>query len=159
MSLLLWHAGVFLGAKSSSTTPTCLYHHQNNLKTDFIRDAKDRGLGVMAWTVNSTEEMEMVIMTGVDAIVTDHPEKIPVAAAKVRDKCRLLRPFWKPRATPATSAMVGMVSSTIYGSSERPAVPVQRAMLRPCPQSRSDRPTACSNGYFVFFPSRRFYPL
>lgn len=56
---------------------------QNNLKPDFIRDAQERGLGVMAWTVNSAEEMEMVMMTGVNAIVTDHPEKIAVVSAKV----------------------------------------------------------------------------
>lgn len=59
---------------------------QNNLKAEFVRDAKDRGLGIMAWTVNSVEEMEMVMMKGVDAIVTDHPERIPAVAAKVNEE-------------------------------------------------------------------------
>lgn len=64
---------------------------QNNCKPEFIRDAHARGLGVMAWTVNSAEEMEIVMSTGVDAIVTDHPERIATVSAKVR-----------PRATPPT---------------------------------------------------------
>ncbi|CAM9588702.1 unnamed protein product [Choristocarpus tenellus] len=56
---------------------------KHNCTPNFVRDAKERGLGVMAWTVNNCGEMEDLMRSGVDAIVTDHPEKVAPSHAKV----------------------------------------------------------------------------
>ena len=38
-----------------------------------MRNCKQRGKEVYAWTVNSSEELESVMMVGVDNVITDDP--------------------------------------------------------------------------------------
>ncbi len=42
----------------------------------FVEGARRRGLPVQVWTVNRDEEMERLIETGVDGIMTDRPERL-----------------------------------------------------------------------------------
>ena len=42
----------------------------------FVERARRRGLPVQVWTVNRDEQMERLIETGVDGIVTDRPERL-----------------------------------------------------------------------------------
>ncbi len=42
----------------------------------FVEGARRRGLPVQVWTVNREEDMERLIETGVDGIMTDRPERL-----------------------------------------------------------------------------------
>jgi glycerophosphoryl diester phosphodiesterase len=44
-----------------------------------IRYAREHGIKVIPWTVNSTEAFESLIAFGVDGIITDYPDLIPEA--------------------------------------------------------------------------------
>jgi glycerophosphoryl diester phosphodiesterase len=44
---------------------------------ELISFSKEKGMKVIPWTVNETEEMEKLIALGVDGIITDFPDRIP----------------------------------------------------------------------------------
>lgn len=50
---------------------SCLY---TQLSSENIKQAHDLGIKVMAWTVNSVEDAQMLINMGVDSIATDRPD-------------------------------------------------------------------------------------
>jgi glycerophosphoryl diester phosphodiesterase len=43
---------------------------------DLVRALCEKGLGLLAWTVNGPEDIRRMIMLGVDGIITDHPERV-----------------------------------------------------------------------------------
>lgn len=47
------------------------------LTADLMKAIKETGMEVWPWTVNDPSAMERMIRLGVDAIITDHPERIP----------------------------------------------------------------------------------
>ena len=49
---------------------------------DFLREYKESGLKIRVWTVNETEHMEKLFHAGVDAIITNYPDR----AVKIRDE-------------------------------------------------------------------------
>ena len=48
---------------------------------DFLREYKESGLKIRVWTVNEKEHMEKLIYAGVDAIITNYPDR----AVAIRD--------------------------------------------------------------------------
>jgi len=42
-----------------------------------IQMVRNRGMRIIPWTVNETEEMRALIALGVDGIITDYPDRIP----------------------------------------------------------------------------------
>lgn len=42
---------------------------------DFMKDCKEAGIKVHAWTINEEDYMEMACIMGVDAIITNYPDK------------------------------------------------------------------------------------
>jgi glycerophosphoryl diester phosphodiesterase len=43
---------------------------------EFVKAARERNLQIHVWTVNETEDMERLIKTGVDGIMTDYPDRL-----------------------------------------------------------------------------------
>ena len=41
----------------------------------FIEECKRKGLAVNVWTVNEEEHMKLAVSAGVDAIITNYPDK------------------------------------------------------------------------------------
>ncbi|MEO0629009.1 MAG: glycerophosphodiester phosphodiesterase family protein [Bacteroidota bacterium] len=48
-----------------------------NLGPAVVQKAKDLGSRVIPWTVNTTDEMQLLMELGVDGIITDYPDRIP----------------------------------------------------------------------------------
>lgn len=46
-----------------------------NLDIDLVKAAKAKGIGINTYTVNDQDEFDLVCSMGVDAIITDYPEK------------------------------------------------------------------------------------
>ena len=44
---------------------------------ELIRNAREKGIKVIPWTVNDTEKMKSLMELGVDGIITDYPNRIP----------------------------------------------------------------------------------
>jgi glycerophosphoryl diester phosphodiesterase len=63
-----------------------------DLTPALLKEAKDLGLTVLAWTVNDTAQMARLIDMGVDGIVTDRPDLLREEMAR--------RGLPLPRATP-----------------------------------------------------------
>jgi glycerophosphoryl diester phosphodiesterase len=63
-----------------------------DLTPALLKEAKDLGLTVLAWTVNDTAQMARLIDMGVDGIVTDRPDLLREEMAR--------RSLPLPRATP-----------------------------------------------------------
>ncbi|MBU8914084.1 MAG: glycerophosphodiester phosphodiesterase [Spirochaetales bacterium] len=42
----------------------------------FVRVARSRGIAVHVWTVNESEDMERILRTGVDGIISDRPDRL-----------------------------------------------------------------------------------
>ena len=43
---------------------------------EFVKAARERNLQVHVWTVNETKDMERLLKTGVDGIMTDYPDRL-----------------------------------------------------------------------------------
>ena len=48
---------------------------------DNVRDAHNRGLGVIVWTVNDETQMRRMIEIGVDGIISDYPDRLRAVAS------------------------------------------------------------------------------
>ncbi|HOC26350.1 MAG TPA: glycerophosphodiester phosphodiesterase family protein [bacterium] len=59
---------------------------QSLLSSERIESARARGIRVCAWTVNRVEEIERMITLGVDAIITNYPERFTLAMANLSRK-------------------------------------------------------------------------
>jgi len=42
---------------------------------DLVRTLRDKGIGLLGWTVNGSEDIRRMIALGLDGIITDHPER------------------------------------------------------------------------------------
>jgi glycerophosphoryl diester phosphodiesterase len=42
----------------------------------FVRVARSRGIAIQVWTVNEVEDMERILSSGVDGIITDRPDRL-----------------------------------------------------------------------------------
>ncbi len=51
----------------------------------FVRAAHERGFIVFSWTVNEEADMDRVIRLGVDAVITDHPDRLLRRLERHRD--------------------------------------------------------------------------
>ena len=83
-----WTAGLDINAFAGSTArmvqafgaPTWSSYYRN-LDADNIAEAHALALKVTAWTVNDEGEMARLIAQGVDAIITDYPDRLRRVAA------------------------------------------------------------------------------
>ena len=64
------------------------------LTSNFIRDARARGIHVDAWTINTREEMRQVAGLGVTGIITDRPD-LGLAVRTGYHACPSTRPIAK----------------------------------------------------------------
>lgn len=54
--------------------PDCLHPRADLVTADLLRYARERGLAVNAWTVNTRPAIKWLLKTGIDGIITDRPE-------------------------------------------------------------------------------------
>jgi glycerophosphoryl diester phosphodiesterase len=71
MDTFHWHPSLSAAAKVGADFVSA---EQKLLTDDFTRDAHERGLGVMAWTVDDPIRMRELLAMGVDGIVTNRPD-------------------------------------------------------------------------------------
>lgn len=74
-----WLAGRFRGAPVAAATAigaTALSPEHTLTTPGLVEQAHDHGLPVAVWTVNAREDMSRFIKYGVDAIVTDRPDRL-----------------------------------------------------------------------------------
>ncbi len=57
--------------------PDCLHPEAGLVTEDLLRFARQRGLAVNVWTVNSRPAIEWLVEKGIDGIITDRPEYCP----------------------------------------------------------------------------------
>lgn len=62
------------GSFVSAVNPEFLHPHHKKVNEEYLSRARARGCCVMAWTVNSKEDMLRMIDLGVDGIITDYPD-------------------------------------------------------------------------------------
>ncbi len=63
---------------------------QSLLTGECIEAAHKRGIRICAWTVNRVEEMTRLIEAGVDAIITNYPDRFPLTMANLSGKVQNL---------------------------------------------------------------------
>ncbi len=71
------HPRLYLRPKAVSTwlRPNAVHPEFTVVTSEMIRRAHQRGVAVHAWTVNEVEVMRRLIEWGVDALITDFPER------------------------------------------------------------------------------------
>jgi glycerophosphoryl diester phosphodiesterase len=82
---LLYADGILDVAKYAKTMTNCDALHPalyNIQYPDFFKEAKEQGLDVNVWTVNEEEYMHMCVDAGVNAIITNYPDKALKIARK-----------------------------------------------------------------------------
>lgn len=57
--------------------PAILSPGHRLVNAEMIREAKQRGMKVIPWTVNQPSRMKRLMEMGVDGIITDYPDRIP----------------------------------------------------------------------------------
>ncbi|MGY6560182.1 MAG: glycerophosphodiester phosphodiesterase family protein [Nitritalea sp.] len=58
-------------------TPAIYSPFYRGLKKETVQALQAKGMQVIPWTVNTTEEMEALLQLGVDGIITDYPNRAP----------------------------------------------------------------------------------
>jgi glycerophosphoryl diester phosphodiesterase len=43
---------------------------------EFVEAVRERNLQIHVWTVNETKDMERLLKTGIDGIMTDYPDRL-----------------------------------------------------------------------------------
>ncbi|WP_222845908.1 glycerophosphodiester phosphodiesterase family protein [Flavilitoribacter nigricans] len=61
-----------------SFTPTIYSPYYMLVTGNMVRQIHERGMQIIPWTVNDTENMRSLQQLGVDGIITDYPDRIPV---------------------------------------------------------------------------------
>lgn len=107
----LWTAGLRLGDYNGSVPALVAASgadiwspDSETLTADAVRDAHDRGLTVVPWTVNKPEEIDAMNELGVDGIISDYPQRALDAA-----------PHGLPRWLPFTLAGAGALLLLLAG--------------------------------------------
>ena len=54
----------------------CINPYHKNLDQEYLIEAHDKGLKIYPWTVNELEDIEQLIILGVDGIISDYPDKV-----------------------------------------------------------------------------------
>lgn len=87
----LWTAGLRLGDHNGSVPALVAALGADVWSPDFealtaeaVRDAHDRGLTVVPWTVNDAADLDAVIAMGVDGVISDYPDRALAAATARR---------------------------------------------------------------------------
>lgn len=60
-----------------SFTPTIYSPYYMLLTANMVNNLHEKGMKVIPWTVNDTENMRALMELGVDGIITDYPDRIP----------------------------------------------------------------------------------
>ena len=60
-----------------SFTPTIYSPYYMLITANVIREIHDRGMQIIPWTVNDSENMKALRDLGVDGMITDYPDRIP----------------------------------------------------------------------------------
>jgi glycerophosphoryl diester phosphodiesterase len=55
--------------------------HHTGIDATLVARAGERGLAVVAWTVNAPDDIRRMLALGVDAIISDHPARVVAARA------------------------------------------------------------------------------
>jgi len=61
--------------------PTIYSPYYKLVTANVVAEAHEKGLRIIPWTVNDTDEMRALIKMGVDGIITDYPNRIEEVAA------------------------------------------------------------------------------
>lgn len=72
----LW--GVDANLKSLGFTPNIYSPYYQLLSEKTIRICREKGMKIIPWTVNDPADMQKLIRLGVDGIITDYPNRIPI---------------------------------------------------------------------------------
>jgi glycerophosphoryl diester phosphodiesterase len=56
------------------------------IKPEIVQEAHAKGLQVNVWTANEKEHMRLLILAGVDAIITNHPERLRDVLAEMNEQ-------------------------------------------------------------------------
>lgn len=67
-------------------TPDIYSPHYLTVTPDLVKDAHEKKVAVLPWTVNETSDMEKMISFGVDGIITDCPDKLVAVAGSYQKK-------------------------------------------------------------------------
>ncbi len=59
-------------------TPDIWSPNYQLVSPELITEVHDRGMKIIPWTVNTTEEMSELVEMGVDGIITDYPDSAVV---------------------------------------------------------------------------------
>ena len=57
-------------------TPEWLSAPHENVDAELVAKARERGMKVNTWTVDDPDEMRRLIGLGVDAIITNYPDRL-----------------------------------------------------------------------------------
>lgn len=94
----LWTTGLRLGDYGGSVPALVSASGADIWSPDFealtaesVRDAHDRGLTVVPWTVNEPADLEAMVALGVDGVISDYPDRALAAAPTAL-------PRWIPQA-------------------------------------------------------------
>lgn len=63
--------------KTLGFTPNIYSPHYKLVSSEMLKNAHEKGIKVIPWTVNETKTMLKLIKMGVDGIITDYPDRIP----------------------------------------------------------------------------------
>jgi glycerophosphoryl diester phosphodiesterase len=56
--------------------PAALHPHWKLIHAEFVQQAHTRGQQINLWTVNETDDLRRMVVLGVDAIITNYPERL-----------------------------------------------------------------------------------
>ncbi|HRH37044.1 MAG TPA: glycerophosphodiester phosphodiesterase family protein [Flavobacteriales bacterium] len=59
-----------------SFKPSVYSPHYSTVDEAVVTEARSRNLGIAVWTVNERDDMQRMIALGVDAIITDYPDRL-----------------------------------------------------------------------------------
>ncbi|NUM80372.1 glycerophosphodiester phosphodiesterase, partial [bacterium] len=56
--------------------------YYRNVTAALVKEAHDLGLKVIPWTVNEMADLELMVQTGIDGIISDYPDRARAALPK-----------------------------------------------------------------------------
>ena len=87
------------------------------LSAESVRDAHDRGLSVVPWTVNEPKDIDAMRGLGVDGVISDYPKRVLDAAPRGV-------PSWIPGTLLAVGAIAVIAAGLpIWGVRRSPSAP------------------------------------
>jgi glycerophosphoryl diester phosphodiesterase len=82
---VLWHSADLdaMWRRAEALAATSVHPQWSLIDAPLIAAARERGLAVIAWTVNEPEAIAHLVALGVDGIISDYPERL-IAASRLR---------------------------------------------------------------------------